>query len=109
MHHDKQISESINTLKNIWDLIKDESGESEKKKYAPIFINKYRNLISEPKYVAKLFNAYFTEIAERLQGKCTPGVLKYSNGNQKLSASIFFTPTNDDEITTILKDLKNKQ
>jgi ribosome-binding factor A len=36
-------------------------------------------------------------------------VLKYSNGNQKLSASIFFTPTNDDDITTIIKDLNNKQ
>jgi hypothetical protein len=54
-------------------------------------------------------NAYFTEIAERLQGNCTPGVLKYSNSNQKLSASIFFTATNDDEIATIIKDLKNKQ
>ena len=94
--------------KKISDLIKDESGESEKKTYAPIVIEKNGNLISEPKHVAELFNAYFTEIAERLQGNCTPGVLKYSNGNQKLSASVFFTPTNDDEITTIIKDLKNK-
>jgi Notch-like protein len=50
-----------------------------------------------------------TEIAERLQFNCIPGVLKYSNGNKKRSASIFFTPTNDNEITTIIKDLKNKQ
>jgi hypothetical protein len=84
-------------------------GESEKKKYAPIVIEMNGNLISEPKYVAKLFNAYFIEIAERLQGNCTPGVPKYSNSNQKLSASIFFTPTNDDEITAIIKDLKNNQ
>jgi hypothetical protein len=33
------------------------------------------NLISEPNHVAKLFNAYFTEIAERLQSSFTPGVL----------------------------------
>jgi hypothetical protein len=49
MHHNKQISESINQ-KIIWDLIRDESGESEKKTYAPIVINKNRNLISEPKH-----------------------------------------------------------
>jgi hypothetical protein len=30
------------------DLTKDESGESEKKKYAPIVINENGNLISEP-------------------------------------------------------------
>jgi hypothetical protein len=36
-------------------------------------------------------------------------VLKYPNGNQKLSVSMFFTPTNDDEITAIIKDLKNKK
>jgi hypothetical protein len=79
-----------------------------RKKYAPVVINKNGNLISGTKHVAKLFNAYFTEIAERLQCNFTPGVLKYSNGNQKLSASIFFTPKND-EIITIIKDLKNKQ
>jgi hypothetical protein len=81
----------------------------EKNKYVPIVINKNGNLISERKHVAKLFNAYFTEIAERLQCNFTPGVLKYCNGNHKLSASILFTPTNDDEITGIIKDLKNKQ
>ena len=91
MHHDKRISESIN-----------------KKKFAPVVINKNGNLISEPKHVAKLFNAYFTEIAERLQCNFTTGVLKYSNGNQKLSASVCFTPTNDNEITTVIKDLTNK-
>jgi hypothetical protein len=100
-------NQSINK-KKIWDLMKDESGESEMKKYAPIVINRNGNLISEPKHVAKLFNGYFTEIAEKIQCNCTPGVLKYSNGNQKLSASIFFTPTND-EITTIIKDLKNNK
>jgi hypothetical protein len=36
-------------------------------------------------------------------------VLKYSNGNQELSASIFFTPTNDDEIAAVIKGLKKKQ
>jgi hypothetical protein len=79
-----------------------------KKKYAPIVINKNGNLISEPKQVAKPFNAYFTEVAERLQGNCTPGLLKYSIGKQNISDSIFFTPKNYDEIT-IIKDLKSKQ
>jgi hypothetical protein len=109
IHHDKIISESITKSKKIRNLIKDKLGELEKKKYAPIFINKNGNLISETKHVAKLFNAYFTEIAERLECDFNPGVFKYSNGNQKLSASISFTPTNECEITTIIKHLKNKQ
>jgi hypothetical protein len=47
----------------MWDVIKDETGVSEKRKHAPIFINKNGSQISEPTYVAKLFNTYFTEIA----------------------------------------------
>jgi hypothetical protein len=38
----KYQNQSLNQ-KKIWDLIKDESGESEKKKYAPIVINKKGN------------------------------------------------------------------
>jgi hypothetical protein len=73
----------------------------------PIVIYNNGSPISEPTRVAKLFNTYFTETAERLQS--TLRVHKYSNNKQKPSASIFFTPTNDGEITTIIKDLKNKQ
>jgi hypothetical protein len=35
--------------------------------------------------------------------------IKHITVNQKLSQSIFFTPTNDDEITAINKGLKNKK
>jgi hypothetical protein len=109
MYHDKRISESINKSKQIWDFIKDKSGESEKKKYAQIVINTNGNLISEPTRAATLLNAYFTEIAERLQCNFTHGVLKHSNGNQKLSASIFFTPINNNEMAIIIKVVKNNQ
>jgi hypothetical protein len=37
-----------------------------------------------------------------------PGTPEYSNTNSKVFAPIFFTPTNDEEITSIIKDLKNK-
>jgi hypothetical protein len=41
--------------------------ESQKrKKYAPIVTNNNGKLISEPAHVAKLFNAYSTETADRL-------------------------------------------
>jgi hypothetical protein len=46
--------------------------------------------------------------ADRLQRNIISGVLKYSNCKQKRSASMFFTPTNDDKLTTIIKHLKNK-
>jgi hypothetical protein len=51
------------------------SGESEKKTYARI----------QPTHVAKLFNAYFIEITERLQCNFTRGVLK------TFSLNIFYT------------------
>jgi hypothetical protein len=65
-------------------------------------------LISETTHVTKLFKTYFTKIAERPQYNFIPGTLKCSNVNQKVCASIFFT-TNRDEITTIIRDLKNKK
>jgi len=38
-----------------------------------------------------------------------PGTRKYTNGHQRFCASIFFTPTNIDEIMTIIKELKNQK
>jgi hypothetical protein len=44
-----------------------------------------------------------------LQCNFIPGTRKYTNGHQRFCASIFFTPTNIDEIMTIIKDLKNQK
>lgn len=65
-------------------------------------------LISETTHVTKLFNTYFTKIAEWPQYSFIPGTLKCSNDNQNVCASVFFT-TNNDVITTIIRDLKNKK
>jgi hypothetical protein len=47
-------------------------------------------------------------MSEQLHGNFVPGTCKYTNSNQKLFASIFFTPTNRDGVTSIIKDLKKK-
>jgi hypothetical protein len=78
------------------------------KRYAAIAINNNENLISEPTHVAKLFNAYFTEIAERLQCTFTPRYLNIPTVIKTFCLKIF-SPTNDDLTTTINKDLKNKK
>jgi len=41
-----------------------------------------------------------------MQVQCNfiPGTRKYTNSNQKLFASIFFTPANIDGVTSIIKD-----
>ena len=46
-----------------------------------------------------------------MQVQCNfiPGTRKYTNSNQKLFASIFFTPANIDGVTSIIKDWKNKK
>jgi hypothetical protein len=76
------------------------------RRYECITIHNSGKLISEPNHVAKLFHTYFTEIAQWLQCNFIPGIHKYNNGHQRFSASIFFKPTNTDEIMTIIKDLK---
>jgi hypothetical protein len=38
MYHDRQISELINKSRTIWDLLEEETGESEKAKHVPIVI-----------------------------------------------------------------------
>jgi hypothetical protein len=83
-------------------------GKSDRR-HKSITINNNGYVVSEPTQVATLFSTYFTEIVERLQCNFTPGTPEYSNTNAKVSASIFFTPTNDEEITSIIKDLKNKK
>jgi hypothetical protein len=82
-------------------------GKSDRRHESIVINNGY--VVSEPTQVATLFSTYFTETVERLQCNFTPGIPEYSNTNTKVSASIFFTPTNDEEITSIIKDLKNKK
>jgi hypothetical protein len=89
MYYGKQYqNQSVN--KKMWGLIKGESGQSEGR-YEFIIIYDNGKRISDPSQVAKLFNTYFTKIAEWLQCNFIPGTLMYSNSNQKLCASIFFT------------------
>jgi hypothetical protein len=109
LYYDRKISESINKSKQTWTLIKDELGKSDRR-HECIAINNNGYVVSEPTQVATLFSTYFTETVERLQCNFTPGTPEYSNTIAKVSASIFFTPTNDEEITgIIIKDLKNKK
>jgi Notch-like protein len=108
MYYDRKISDSINKSKHIWTLIKDELGKSDRR-HESIAINSNGYVISESTQVATLFSTCFTEVVERLQCNFTPGTPEYSNTNSKVPATIFYTPTNDEEITSIIKDLKNKK
>ena len=59
------------------------------KKNLPVVVNNNGNLISEPTHVAKLLNAYFTEIAERLQ--CT-GYLNIAMVIKNFQSQCFLHP-----------------
>lgn len=76
--------------------------------YNPIMIKNNGKLISKPTQMAMLFNSFFIEIVEKLQCNFNPRRNKHTTVNQKLSHSIFFTPTKDVEITAVIKGLKNK-
>jgi hypothetical protein len=55
MYYDKKISESINKSKQIWTLIKDELGKSDRR-HEYIAINNKGYVVSEPTQVATLFS-----------------------------------------------------
>jgi len=79
------------------------------RRYESFAVNNNGKLISERTHVAKLLNTYFSAITEQLQCNFIPGTCKYTNSNQKLFASMFFTPSNIDGVTSLIKDLKNKK
>jgi hypothetical protein len=59
--------------------------------YDPITIKNNGKLVSEPTQVAKLFNSYFIEIAEKLQRNFNLGTDEHTTVNQITSLSIFYT------------------
>jgi hypothetical protein len=80
-----------------------------KKRYVCITLNKNGKLIFEPTQGSQVIkHSFYRDSRVATVYFHSWNRLKYTNGNQKLYASIFFTPTHNNEITTIVKELKNK-
>jgi hypothetical protein len=108
MYNNKKIAESINKSKSIWELINEETGKL-KASYETINIKENGELISDPTNVAQLFNTYFTETAGKLQRNFKSEAIQHKVSKLNLSTSIFLTLTDDDEIISVIKELKNKK
>ena len=108
MYNNKKIVESINKSKSIWELINEETGKL-KASYETINIKENGEFISDPTNVAQLFNTYFTETAGKLQNNFESEATQHKVSKLNLSTSIFLTPTDDEEIISVIKELKNKK
>lgn len=108
MYNNKKIAESINKSKSIWELINEETGKL-KARYETINIKQNGEFISDPTNVAQLFNTYFTETAGKLQINFESEAIQHKVSKLNLLTSIFLTPTDDDEIISVIKELKNKK
>jgi hypothetical protein len=108
MYNNKKIAESINKSKSIWNRIKEETGNL-KASYETINIKENGEFISDPTNVAQLFNTYFTEIVGKLQSNFESKAIQHKGSKLNLSTSIFLTPTDDEEIISLIKELKNKK
>jgi Notch-like protein len=57
----------------------------------------------------QLFNTYFTETAEKLQSNYESEAIQHKLSKLNLLTSIFLTLTDDEEIISVIKELKNKK
>jgi hypothetical protein len=108
MYNNKKIADSINKSKSIWELINEETDKL-KASYETINIKENGEFISDPTNVAQLFNTYFTETAGKLQGNFKSEAIQHKVRKLTLSTSIFLTPTDAEEIISVIEELKNKK
>jgi hypothetical protein len=108
MYNNKKIAESINKLKSIWELINEETGKL-KARYETIDIKENGEFISDPTNVAQLFNTYFTQTAGKLQSNFESEAIQHKVTKLNILTSIFLTPTDNEEIISVIKELKNKK
>lgn len=108
--NDKRCVEiNINNSKNLWYLINEKLGKTNKKNNNINFIFDENNVkISDPNKISNCFNAFFSNIGLELSNK----IPKPANIELKLPPvnpnTIFLSPTTKFEVLNIIKDMKIK-
>ena len=107
MHYEKLLINSKNDSKKTWNIINSVIGKDKKKTNLPKKLKTKYKTYTEPHKIAHELNKYFTEIGKNNQDKVDFNKInKYIQHNIKDSLVLY--GTTPEEISTIIKQLKNK-
>lgn len=104
----ERINENSNDTKKLWKIIKEKIGKNKKKdnnKITSIIDN--GNKIEDKTEIANIMNSYYCNVGKNLSKKIVEPDEKPKE-IERNPKSIFVTPTNAEEIRTIINQLKNK-
>ena len=89
-------------------VINQKIGKNSKKKNSSNYIIENNKKISDSNEIAKHFNKYFCNIGKKLSDKIRPPINEEIKIPSMNSKSIFFQPTNQNEIKNIINNMENK-
>ena len=104
----RHIESSMNSPTKIWNVINKKIGKNRKKKNSINYLTDSNKKISDPVKIAEHLNKFFCSIGKKLSDKIrspTNEEIKLPTRNSK---SIFFEPTNHQEIFIIICWMENK-
>ena len=107
MYYSNKFEKQKDDINGLWETINDITGKNNKEN-SSIFINDNKEL-TNPDEIADAFNSYFTNIGPQLATKIRN---KHVNSNfskflpPKFEKSLFFTPTDEEEVLKIVRCLK---
>ena len=105
-HFVKFFQENLRNSKKIWEGVNQLTNLKTKKKSSKIPINIGEKVVSDPKIVANEFNAYFSNIADKVRAKIPETKASYKEYLSKRSRrSFFFRPTDKEEVINIINNL----
>lgn len=106
MHNSNVIIQSENINKALWLTVKRETGVHKNRK-EPLKILHNNNEINNSLQIANLFNSYFSEVTKKLIKNANNYPLSFPESLLN-SKSIFIKPVTENEVSCLIKDLKNK-
>ena len=109
-YYSTQFEINKNNIKKTWTIINETLNRNNKtQKVTEIRCNS-NTIIEDPQTIAETFNSYFSQIGQKLAENIPTNERRFHDflSNQN-SHSLFFVPTNQEEITDIVNNLKPKK
>lgn len=106
-HIQKEIEESNNRIKAIWNIINKSMGRTKKLEQENIkVVDGNGELCEEPKIVSRLFNDYYCNVAsDLLKGEVGTGTITKTQQN----VSMFLSPATENNVIMAISKLSNKK
>ena len=111
---ENKFQETKNNIKDTWhniNLLLNNNTKKEKQKTQPKFQSP-TGIITDPIQISNEFNKYFSNIGNKLTNTIPSSKLSadhYMNLQPKNISSVFISPTSDNEILNIVRQMKNKK